>query len=347
MSSRRRPAPPQTLHVFDRVVVLNLPYKPDRREKLDRLFRETGIADPEKVQYFKAISGDWVGSPAWFEAGPGAWGCLMSHLHVLHQAVMDGVESLCVLEDDVCFHPRSTEILGRFWAELPGDWEQLYLGGQHLEDPEEIKGKPFLLRGRNVNRTHAYVLKRPVFSRFQNHIMHAPDYIRQETGWHIDHQLGIAHERQDWNVYCPMWWLAGQDEGPSNISGNTNPRYWWQPGQFREGLPFIHLPAADGPKQAEQSRPQVHCGHNLKPGTCEDVGLDACVKKRKKLREFLVMIAGEAIDLGVLPGWQHPQISAEEVRRAWPAGAIEAADADFGRLLDYPFNGLFPHPVVA
>lgn len=73
---------------------------------------------------------------------------------------MDGVETLCLLEDDVVFHPKAGEMLERLLQELPEDWDQVYLGRQHLKEPEVIPGKSFVWRARNINRTHAFILLR-------------------------------------------------------------------------------------------------------------------------------------------------------------------------------------------
>lgn len=365
---------------FDRVHVINLPYKQDRRERLSAHLEELGIADISKIYWDRAISGDQCWAPAYFKAGNGPWGCLQSHLRIVQDAIMDGIESYLVLEDDAVFHPRAEEMLERLMAELPTDWGQLYLGGQHLKTPEEVPSSPFILRGINVNRTHAFALNATTFAQFQQHITHAPDYIEQEGGWHIDHQLGIAHERRDWNVYCPSWWLAGQEEGNSNVSGNTNPRLWWNPQIYSGRLPFIWLDpnekrpgsCAEGPPTAQPVKdqaskpevelsdhytPHIHFGNNLLPTTYQDLGLDACsepisdhesstdsYRVTDRLLPWLSMIAREAMDMGKIPGIQHPNITQEMVESLWPSGVQDAKNADLPAMTDYPFNGLFPHP---
>ena len=113
------------LHEFcDRIVAINLPYKPERRSALTRNLGETGLARPDDITWTKAISGDWCPPPSWWGAGNGAWGCLMSHVRAVQDAMMDGVETLCLLEDDVLFHPKAGEMLERLLRELPGDWRQ-------------------------------------------------------------------------------------------------------------------------------------------------------------------------------------------------------------------------------
>ena len=216
---------------FERVVIINLPFKQDRRQRLEKHLEDCQIADPKAVRWERAICGDWTPPPAWWGAGHGAWGCLMTHLRIGQDAIHDALASYCVLEDDVVFHPRAPEMLGAFMQEVPQDWGQVYLGGQFLHrEPERVS--PWVLRPYNVNRTHAFALSKATIPRYLQHIMHAPDYFNVQmddkgttalnhNGFHIDHQLGRAHQRGDWPTYAPAWWLAGQEAGDSNISATT------------------------------------------------------------------------------------------------------------------------------
>jgi hypothetical protein len=40
-----------------------------------------------------------------------------------------------------------------------------------------------------------------------------------EQHYHIDHHLGLLHERRMLKIYCPHIWLVGQIACSSNISG--------------------------------------------------------------------------------------------------------------------------------
>ncbi|WP_367873277.1 glycosyltransferase family 25 protein [Luteolibacter sp. Populi] len=335
---------PKLSDYFERIYIINLPYRPDRRERIERHLDELGLAGPGEITWVKAISGDMCWPPSWFKAGGGAWGCLQTHLRLVQEAIMDGIGNYLVLEDDAVFHARAPDHLQLLMDELPPDWGQLYLGGQHLQKPQAVDGTSFVLRGSCINRTHAFALHRRAMAIFQQHIANAPDYI-ERAPWHVDHQLGIAHERRDWKVYTPAWWLAGQDDGGSNISGRANPRMWWFPPGFSSGLPFIYLSPDQEAELAAQVREAVHFGNTLKPGTFEDAGLDACVGEQQELEKWLAMIAGEALDRGMLPGIRHAEITMEEAGACWPAGIRDAGGADFESLLNYPYNGLFAHPL--
>ena len=86
---------------FERIYVINLPYKGDRRERLTSHLGALGLADPKALTWVRALSGDWCPPPAWFKAGNGAWGCLQSHIRIVQDAIMDGIDNFLVLEDDV------------------------------------------------------------------------------------------------------------------------------------------------------------------------------------------------------------------------------------------------------
>lgn len=329
---------------FERIFVISLPHKEDRRERLVNQLKELGLAEPEDLVWVRAVSGEKCPPPAYFQAGAGAWGCLHSHLRIVQDALMDGLENYLVLEDDVLFHESSAKCLERFMEEMPDDWGQIYLGGQHLQDPAEVEGTSFVLRAKNINRTHAFALRRTAFTTFQKHISHAPDYMREN--WHIDHQLGTAHERMDWNVYVPAWWIAGQEEGVSNISEQATPRHWWNHHRYSDGLPFIYL---DEEPESESGRAELmrrlHFGYKRKENSLEDVGLDYCVGSPDSLRSWLKLIASEAIRHWMLPAIWHPEISYEEVCKHWAPGVVRLGDADLEELLRYPANGLFEHPI--
>ena len=222
--------------------MINLDRCPKRWSDFESRADAVGIIG---YQRYRAVDGDQCPHPEWWRAGNGAWGCLMTHLRIAQDSMMDGLESYLVFEDDVIFREDFRErLLGIMdqIGKLEGQWDMLYLGGQHLYE-ETFPPYPFrdgLVRCANVNRTHAFVVNARFMQKFAQHIIHAPDYldnylpeVKEEDGSivqeeymrHIDHQLGEIHRRVITLAAFP--WLCGQAEGPSEISGGINKENWW------------------------------------------------------------------------------------------------------------------------
>lgn len=212
---------------FGGAFVLNLDIRPDRWHQFQERAARAGITGFQRA---RAVEGDKCPHPAWWRAGNGAWGCLMSHLRVCQDAMLDQLSSYLVFEDDVVFSDDFAERLPDVMATLAdGAWDQLYLGGQHLyvEAGPPWPYREGLVRCRNVNRTHAFAVNARFMADFSRHIMHAPDYIAAEGDNHIDHQLGVLHERRQHVILATNPWLCGQGASSSNILGEHTKEEWW------------------------------------------------------------------------------------------------------------------------
>ena len=337
---------------FERVIVINLPFRDRRRSRLEANLEISQIAKPAALTWERGVCGDLTPPPTWWGAGNGAWGCLMSHLRIAQDAAHDKVASYCVLEDDVVFHPRAAEMLEHFMKNLPADWGQAYLGGQFLHrQPERVND--WVVRPYNVNRTHAFALAKNTIPRYLQHIMNAPDYFELLKGddgatslthnhFHIDHQLGRAHERQEWNTYAPIWWIAGQEDGPSTISGRVNPQLWWHWRDRGHGLPVFYLPQKPGNARRELGRRYLHAGYNLKGASLTDTTLTKKLDDNELLA-WLTVLAEEAIERWKLPGFEVPKRNpdlVDRVRALWEPGVLPVEDSLMVAAADYPFNGL-------
>lgn len=216
---------------FDRVYVINCIHRPDRLEETQKHLKETQMADVDKVIFYPAIIGDWTTIPADWKSGNGAWGCLRSHQRILedvmHVRDEEGnmlLKNVLIMEDDIIFVDDALQKFNEFIVNVPDDWGQIYLGGQHRgrkirTDHENV------VDATSVHRTHAYAVNSTTIQHLYRHISYATDY--RGTTKHIDHQLEVAHRRGDWPVYCPKKWLVGQRAGASNISGKTLPTKFW------------------------------------------------------------------------------------------------------------------------
>ena len=82
---------------FDKVYIINLPERDERRREITNQFRKIGVSiDSGFVSFFPAIRpADQAEFPS-----IGARGCFLSHLEVISYALRDGNSSILILEDD-------------------------------------------------------------------------------------------------------------------------------------------------------------------------------------------------------------------------------------------------------
>jgi hypothetical protein len=210
---------------FERVFVVNLDRRSDRWAAFRAgLPRDWPFRNPER---FPAIDGQAIKPPTWWCEGAGAWGCYRSHVRILENCLVHGVESVLVLEDDAVFGDDFTNQVTTFLNHVPQDWEMLYLGGQHLQacktPPRQIDD--WVYQPYNVNRTHALAIKGKKFmQRLYRHLHEWDDW---EPGHHLDHHLGRLHQDRTCRIYTPKCWLVGQAAGHSDIAGrNPAQRFW-------------------------------------------------------------------------------------------------------------------------
>lgn len=212
---------------FERVFIINLDRRPDRMDEFQRHMAAAGWPFKNPIR-FRAVDGAAVKPPTWWHAGRGAWGCHQSHVRLIEQALQDGIQSMLVLEDDVFFEPDFRHRCIEFLAEVPDDWQQVYLGGQHLfqrrNPPAQVS--PHVLRPYNINRTHAYGLHQRGLEAVYRWLTNYPEHAKNPSH-HVDHRLGELHATGTFKVYAPVRWPAGQRESQSNIWGKVTPSRLW------------------------------------------------------------------------------------------------------------------------
>jgi len=225
---------------FDRVVLINLKRRPDRLAQVTKALRECQwpFKQPE---IFEAVDGLDLPPPSGWKRGLGAWGCLKSHQQVMRKAIADGVKSLLILEDDVCFADDFRMDVEKFLRRVPADWDQLMLGGQHFA---KYHGKPKLVkpgvyRCPDCERRHCYATRREFMVKLCKRWQGGGKFKGNANGDHImgrDPEMQLAHK-----VYAPQFFLAGQEANQSDISGTLLPRKFWNPPG--PGLSVINLHA--------------------------------------------------------------------------------------------------------
>lgn len=215
---------------FKHTSVVSLDKFPKRWEGFKERATAAGLTGYKKMH---AIEGDKVPPSGWFRGGNGAWGCLMSHLRIVQDALMDDDPGhILVFEDDAVFSDDWLDRMHKIMDEVGDDWDMLYLGGQHLHmprvQPYRMTYNKEVVNARNINRTHAFAINKRFLGKYQQHIMYAPDYIEAKSNFHIDHQLGILHQHQNYSILAAQPWINGQGAGLSWTCGRKTGEHWWK-----------------------------------------------------------------------------------------------------------------------
>ena len=192
---------------------------------------------------FDAVDGNVVPCPHGWLSGGGAWGCMRSHQRILEEALMDGVNSLLIMEDDACFAPEFRQKAEEFLTLVPDDWDQLMFGGQHINingNPKLIK--PGVYRCTDCERTHCYAVRGKFLLKLYKRWVHGGDFGGEV---HCDWIMGRDPELQSrHNVYAPERFFVGQERGRSDIDGSTQKRKFWNPPPSDLPVIFLRAPQA-------------------------------------------------------------------------------------------------------
>ena len=206
---------------FERIVVINLPERVDRRKEMEAELRRAGIgASDRRLRFFAGIRP----ADAGLFPSIGARGCFESHLGVISEALRDGVGNVLVLEDDLLLHPAACVDQPALAGQLAWqDWDFAYPG--HALPPEDSDGT---VHWRETRRplvcAHFYGLHRRVLADLRGYL---EDCGRRPPGhpdggpMHVDGAYSMFRARNAQVVTLvasPS--LGGQRSSRSDITAN-------------------------------------------------------------------------------------------------------------------------------
>ncbi|NWG87685.1 MAG: glycosyltransferase family 25 protein [Hydrogenophilaceae bacterium] len=122
---------------FQRIYIINLPARADRRREMQAQLESIGLGGCSVVEFFPAIRPDSAGD----FPSIGACGCFSSHLAVLRNAAHSGFERILILEDDVDFARDFPLRIGSIISQLREQPWGFFYGGYRMWAPAEDEGR--------------------------------------------------------------------------------------------------------------------------------------------------------------------------------------------------------------
>lgn len=213
---------------LDKIYVISLLSKrPEKIEKFKKRFPE----NLQKPEIFDAIDGYKENIPDWWNPHlRGSYGCYRSHIKILENIVAENLTNTIILEDDAIFCEDFIHQLNGLYDHIPEDWDQFYIGGQHLNGPININN--LVNKGTNINRTHGYIIKNSqVSAKILSYITNKEFWIKNfpKHRYHIDYGYGWLHKNKLIHAYCPKKFLIGQAANEYSDTGSQickNDRWW-------------------------------------------------------------------------------------------------------------------------
>ncbi len=203
---------------FERIAIINLPSRADRRREMRAELSRLGLAlKPGHTEFFPAVRpaeiGDWPGI--------GARGCFLSHYTVLKDALARGQRSVLFIEDDCCFTPALIERQAEVAERLAGeDWDIAHLGHVQPLEPTESLLVPW---DEPLMTTHLYAVNHTILKRlveFLELVMSRPNGHPDGGPQHYDGALCMFRaQNPDVRNFIAAPTLATQRSSRSDING--------------------------------------------------------------------------------------------------------------------------------
>ncbi len=169
---------------FDRIYVINLPYRKDRLNSVTKELGRAGISFcPGKVEVFSAIRPE---EPAGFP-DIGWRGCFLSHLGVIKQAKKDKLNNVLIMEDDLLISRRFIKSQHKLLEQLSTEeWGFVYFG--HVVATPRSRSVELINYSDTLITTHCYGVNASVFDRLIDYL---EDYASQVAQQRPEVDIGV------------------------------------------------------------------------------------------------------------------------------------------------------------
>lgn len=206
------------LDSFDKVFVINLPERVDRRKSIHSELDWVGASDPNRIKIFPAVKPiDAGGFPS-----IGARGCFMSHLEILRQARDLGLKRILILEDDLMFNNSLKKYQQAVTQHMASDgYDIAYLG--HMVESRNTGAMQFEKYDKPLMQSHFIAFRGDAIARlvaFFETILERPAGHPDGGPMHVDGAYSTFRaQNPDVITQIAMPNLGFQRPSPSDIAG--------------------------------------------------------------------------------------------------------------------------------
>jgi len=147
---------------FDKVYCINLDKRPDRWEKVSKIFEKNGI---DNVERYSAVDGNTIDlSTMKYNKSllSGELGILETHLNLIKEAQEKKYNSILVMEDDVYFTDKFNEF-EEYMSKVPNNWDMLFIGGNHLYGDTPVRVNDKIVKINHTVAIHCLAIKNTIF----------------------------------------------------------------------------------------------------------------------------------------------------------------------------------------
>lgn len=199
---------------IDNLYYINLDKRQDRREHIQKVISRVNIIRAERVAAFDT-------------PGNGSYGCALSHIHVLEDAIKRNYNNILILEDDFKPHDhiRLNNELFRFFNQFSIDYDVLTLAAgmwvNYREGQPVSPDQPDLLRISEAQTTVGYCVNKRFFNTlltsFKESAAALKDNEESRVKWAIDQHWKALQHTHAFFAFKPN--IGRQLEGFSDIVG--------------------------------------------------------------------------------------------------------------------------------
>ena len=216
---------------FEGVLVINLPHKIGRRERVMERLAEIG-ADVKRLIFIDGVRPQDVKVPSWWtdkwtmngngkthdcRLPVGAYGALCAHKNALEYAIQNSIDPVLILEDDAVFCHGFAKRLLVFMDMVPTNWDCVHLRSTLVSGLCEFEnvstGIVRLLKG----WSQVAVGYREKYRHVAVQALHGQQHFSPPMS--LDYRLSLLH--RDYNVYAADPALVGHESIDSDVHGGV------------------------------------------------------------------------------------------------------------------------------